>query len=154
MPRRPTLLEMLETRLRLLDGRYVSRGNPPQHEDGPFDGLEPLLPVAQCSDVRALVDKLLQRFERLPYGHVDRHALVGVWPDCRGIAVFGLQPPHESRTPVRERIDGVELSAEALHDGVLERGPKQTNVHLRQMKACHYVRLLVRRCAETSSSYL
>ena len=81
---------------------------------GTLDRLERLLPVAKRPDVRARVDELLERFQGHPHGHVDGHALAGERSDCRGIAFFSLEPPHESRTAVGQRVDGVQLGPEAL----------------------------------------
>jgi hypothetical protein len=125
----------LETVQRFGDGRDLAGWDPPQGEDWCFDRLEPFLSVAKRPDVRALVDVLLERIERLPHRHVDRHALVRVWPDRRRVAVLGLQAPHEAWAPIRDRVDRIELRAEAVHDRIVDRRAEAADVHLREMES-------------------
>src|SRR6266511_3953053 len=131
------LLEMLQAIQGLGDCRDVSERDPPQDEDGALDRFEPLLPIAKWPNVCAPVDELLERFEGFPHGHVDGHALVGERSDRHGIAVFGLESPHEPWTAVGQRIDGVQLGAEALHDRIFERRSNSPDVRLRQMETSH-----------------
>ncbi len=100
------MLEMLEAIQGFGDCRDVSGRDPPQDEDRALDGFEPLLPIAKWPNVCAPVDELLERFEGFPHGRVDGHALVGERSDRHGIAVFGLESPHEPWTAVGQRIDG------------------------------------------------
>jgi len=113
----------------------MTRGYPPEHEDGLRRGLEPLPSIAQRADVRALVDILMQGFERLPYRHVHDDQRIRVDADGRGIAPVRLEPPDESRTPVGEGVDPVELRAETLHDGIVDGSPHAGDVELRQVVA-------------------
>src|SRR5206468_1801931 len=111
--------------------------DPPESEDWPFDWLEPLFPIAKRSDVCAAIHELLQRVERLPDRQVDGHALVLERPDRRGVAVFGLKAPDESRAAVGQRIDGIELRPEAFHDRIVDRRAKAADVNLGEMEARH-----------------
>src|SRR5918992_5051255 len=129
-----TFLEEPKTVLRFCDGWNVSGGNPPEHQDGPLEALEPLLSVTQHADVTALVHELLERFERLPHRHVDRYALVLVRPDRRRVAIFGLESPHESRSLVGECVDRIELRPKTFHARVVERRPEPANVELCEME--------------------
>src|SRR5204863_4290385 len=104
---------MLEALPRLGNSRNGSGGDPPESEDWPFDWLEPLFPIAKRSDVRTAIHELLQRVERFPDRHVDGHALVVERPDRCRIALFGLQPPDEPRAAIGERVNRIELRAEA-----------------------------------------
>src|SRR6266487_1769674 len=100
---------MPESLLRFGDCRDVADRDPPQNQDGPLDRFEPLLPVAQWPNMRAPVNELLERFNGVPHGHVDRHSLVGERSDRQGIAIFGLQSPYEPWTAIGQRIDEIQL---------------------------------------------
>ena len=68
---------------------------------------------------------------------LDDHAIVVERSNRHGVAVLGLQAPHEAGTPIGQRIDGVQLRPEALHDRVVERCPNSPDVYLRQMETRH-----------------
>src|SRR5689334_13399611 len=133
------LLQMTKAVESFGDSRDVSGRNPPQNLDRALDRFEPLLSVAKRTGVSASVDELLQRLERFPHGHVDRHAFVRKRPDRHGIAVVGLEPPHESRTAIGERVDRAQLRAETFHHRIVDRGAEAADVHLRQMETRHHL---------------
>ena len=138
MRRRPVVFEILQPLARFGDRWNVTRGDPPEGQNRPVDLLEPLLSAAKRAYVIASVDELLRRFERFPDRHVDRHEIVAVVrTDGRRVSVLRLESPHETRRPISERVDRIELRAEAFHDWVVDRRPKSPNVHLRQMKLLH-----------------
>src|SRR5262245_11039725 len=132
---RAVRFKVLEAFFRFNDCRNVSSRHPPQREDGFVERLEPLFPVAQRSYMRAAIDELLQRLKRFPHRQVDRHAvIVGIRPDGGGVAVFGLESPHESGSSIRERVDRIQLRAEPFNERVVDRRPQATDVDLREMK--------------------
>src|SRR5688572_7050558 len=151
---RSVLLQVSETLLCLGHGRDLASRNPPQDEDGPLQRLKPLFSCPQRFDVATLVHEMLQRFHRLPYRHVDRHQVVArVRPDGRGVAIFRLQAPDESRAPVRNRVDRIELDAEAFHDVALDRTAKSPDVCLCKMVTQHRVALHVKWPASPESTF-
>src|SRR5262245_47677129 len=70
---RAVVSEVVEAVLRLSDGGNVSSRHPPQGQNRFVERLEPLFAIAKRSHVCAAVDELLQRLQRLPHRHVDRH---------------------------------------------------------------------------------
>src|SRR5687767_8007052 len=85
----------------------------------------------------ALVHESLQRSEAFPDGHVDGHERILIWPDRCRVPILGLEPPDEPRTGVRQRVDGVELRLEAVHDRIVNRRAETPDVDLREMESRH-----------------
>ena len=88
--------------------------------------------------VAAIVACLAAASASLARAGSPRRAIVAVeGPDRCRVAVLGLQPPDEPRTPVRQRIDRIELRAESFHPGIVNRCDEAADIHLCQMKPCH-----------------
>src|SRR5262245_10498105 len=74
--RRSTFPEQTQSVDGFLDGWDVSCRNPPQGENRAFHRFEPLLSLVERANVRAAIHELLQRLERFPHRHVDRHPVI------------------------------------------------------------------------------
>src|SRR5262249_56798979 len=78
---------------------------------------------------------LVQSLERLPHRHVEEDQWIVERADRGRIALLGLEPPHEPRARVGDRVDARELGAEALHDLALERRAHARDVPLAELEA-------------------
>ena len=80
--------------------------DPPQHQVGGRQSLEPLPALAQDLDVRRGVREGAERLDRRPDAHVDEEQVVLGRPDVGGVARVGLQPPDEARARSARRLIG------------------------------------------------
>src|SRR5438034_8410027 len=84
------------------------------------------------------VDVVAQSLERLPDRHIEEDSVVFVGADGGSVAFIGLESPDETRAGVSDRIDPIELGAEAFHDRRIQRSAHSGNVRLGQMKAVRF----------------
>ena len=134
---RPTQPQLFEPFDRLVDGRPVTGGDPPQHDPDLFEALEPLTPTSQVLGVHAAVDVVRQRLDRRPGREVDEDRVVGKRSLGRRIPLLGLEPPHEPRTLVGEGVDGVECLHELGDERRVGRHHETTDVELGQIVFTH-----------------
>ncbi len=104
-------------------------GDPPQRVL-PALGGEPLRPPPEELDVLGPVHVRVERGDRLPHAHV--HELQGVREDLDvgGVALLGLQPPHESVGSIGQGVDPIEILHELGDGGVVGRGDHHADVDL------------------------
>src|SRR5579862_3784272 len=75
--------------------------------------------------------------ENMLINMVDKHVLVLEGADRRGIALGGLQPPHETWRALGERVDAVKVCRELRHEGRVHRSPDDADVQLRELVSGH-----------------
>jgi hypothetical protein len=119
-------------------GRQAAHGHPPERGLGLAEALEPLPPAAEDGGVGVAVHEGAQRLERLPDRHVD-HQPPAEGADRGGVAVLGLEPPHEPGAGVGDGVDRLEGLAEPRHPRAVERLQRQRDVDLRQVPAAGVV---------------
>ena len=111
---------MFESLLGFIDRWNMARTDPPEREKILLHLLEPIATLPQQFPMRALIDVIFERFDRFPDGEIEEDAIVVLRTQIGRVALLSLQPPDESRTAIRERINFGETGHEALHDGSVE----------------------------------
>jgi hypothetical protein len=101
--------------------------------------VEPLAAVPHHLQVAAGVDEGPQRLQGLPDRQVDHDPLVLEGPDGGGVAVLGLEPPHEPGAGVGQGVDRLQGGHEPGQLGGVQRGPHGGHVDLGQVMGCHAV---------------
>ena len=86
--------EELQTALGVVDRRELAGSDPPQHDPGAAR-REPLATAGEELGVVGSVGEVLERRDRRPDRHVHDDHRVGIGAERGGVAVVGLQPPHE-----------------------------------------------------------
>src|SRR5262249_35285725 len=115
----------------------VAYGHPPQSKVSGGKFFKPVVALPQQFCMNCAIHVVLKRFHRLPYRHVDEDAIVIVRAKISGVALGGLQAPHETRTAIGEGIDLIQPGDEASHDGIVERSLHASDVDLSNMKLRH-----------------
>src|SRR6185312_7312266 len=87
--------------------------------------------------VRAAVHELAQAVGIGPHRHVEQHVFVVERADGGGVAVLGLQAPHEAGRGFGERVDAVEVGGEIRHDGRVHRALDDADVELGELVGGH-----------------
>jgi len=117
--------------------RDRAKRDPPQGRVGLGHLLEPLAAATQDLAVDVGVDERGQRLGRLPHRHVhDDTGTAGrvpfEGPHGGGVAVLGLQPPHEAGRGIRGRVDRIERGREVSQRRAGQRRAQPGNIDLRQ----------------------
>lgn len=75
----------------------------------------------------------LERLDRIPYREVDQDVGLVEHSDIGQVAIFFLQPLHESRSGVGSGVDLVQRVHELGHDGTVGRPIGNRDVYLGQL---------------------
>src|SRR5438876_1633301 len=118
--------------------RGAGRSRVSEDEDGAVKWLEPFPTASEWPRMVTSVDVVAQSLERLPDRHVEEDSVVFVGADGGSVPFTGLESPDETRAGVSDRIDPIELGAEAFHDRRIQRSAHSGNVRLGQMKALRF----------------
>src|SRR5271166_595738 len=128
---------MVEPRLRLRNVRNMPWRYRPHDKMRRRQFLEP----AALAIVELLVDRCpdeaLERFDAFPDRHVDEHIRVVEGPKRGCVVALVLQPPDESRTPFRERIDAIEIVHEPGHTRIIQGVERTADVKLGDVALGH-----------------
>ena len=91
----PCRREELQPALGVVDCRELTGPDPPQHDPGAAR-REPLAPSGEELGVDGSVGEVLERRDRRPDRHVHDDHRVGIRAKRGGVALVGLEPPHEA----------------------------------------------------------
>src|SRR5271166_5116222 len=107
--------QMVEPCLRLFENRNMPGRYRPDDEMRRRELFEPpaLAIVELLMDRRP--DEAFQRFDALPYRHVDEHGGVVERPQRGRVVAFVLEPPDEPGAPLGEGVDAIEVIHELDH---------------------------------------
>ena len=125
--------EVRQTADRLLHGRELALGDPPEAEDRLGRHLEELASTAEKLDVTGAIGEIGQGVDRFLNREIDDFQFVAEGLDACGVPALVLQPPHVPRTDLSKRVDPREVHAEIVDDRVVHRRPQPGDVQLGQM---------------------
>ena len=82
----------------------------------------------------ATVGKGAQGLDRFPHAQVDQYLQVVKRTKFGGVADIALQPPHEARRSVRQRVDRFQAGHEVGHGRIVQRRSHPGHVDLSKME--------------------
>ena len=108
----------------------MASGNPPQDKIGTMEFLEPFVLATVKPPVHGPPNEPLQRFNILPYGHIDQHGRIRKWPGAGRISAVILITPNKPRAALRKFIDECKIIHEVRHAGIINGEADSPDVEL------------------------
>ncbi len=127
------VLQMLDSRDRLLDARPMADRHPPHHDRRPFKRLKPIGAAAIEAPMYCLPDKALKCIDALPHRKIDDDTQVGIRPRVSGVTALVDIAPDESGAAFGNAVHQCKIVREIRHARVVDLVSNAADVQLRKM---------------------
>jgi hypothetical protein len=127
--------QQVKASFRLFNRRQMPRRNPPQDEYWALHCFEPFSAVAERAGMIALIDVVIKRFHRFPYAHAKEDLFIIVCADRCRVSFFTLETPDKPCALIGNHVDMVELTPEAVHEGIVERCSHPRDICLSEVES-------------------